>query len=95
MIAEAIPSLEKKTKHDIAAVIDRLVLKGDVSERLTDSVEGALKLGFIRSAAQQCWHHRIEVVHGHHGRHIWPTLLAAPGRGLVAALPIGIGYRFY
>lgn len=25
----------------------------------------------------------------------WPTLLAAPGRGLVAALPIGIGYRFY
>jgi hypothetical protein len=25
----------------------------------------------------------------------WPTVLAAPGRGLVAALPIGIGYRFY
>ncbi len=25
----------------------------------------------------------------------WPTVLAAPGRGIVAALPIGIGYRFY
>lgn len=41
--------------------------------------EGALKLGFIRSAAQQCRQHRIEVVHGHHGRDIWPTLLAARG----------------
>ena len=37
--------LEKKTKHDIEIVIDRLVLKADLRPRLTDSVEQALKEG--------------------------------------------------
>ncbi len=37
--------LEKKTKHDIEIVIDRLVLKPDLRPRLTDSVEQALKEG--------------------------------------------------
>jgi excinuclease ABC subunit A len=55
-LSEAIPALEKKTKHDIAAVIDRLALKGDVSERLTDSVEGALKLGGGALTAQHGEH---------------------------------------
>src|SRR5215470_17961256 len=37
--------LDKKSKHDIELIIDRLVLKPDVRSRLTDSVETALKEG--------------------------------------------------
>jgi excinuclease ABC subunit A len=38
-------SLDKKSKHDIELIIDRLVLKADLRPRLTDSVENALKEG--------------------------------------------------
>lgn len=44
--------------------------------------EGALKLGFIGSAARSCREHAIEVVHGHHGRDIWPTIFAARRSGV-------------
>ncbi|MFN0062729.1 MAG: excinuclease ABC subunit UvrA [Myxococcaceae bacterium] len=37
--------LDKKSKHDIELVVDRLVLKADVKSRLTDSVETALREG--------------------------------------------------
>jgi excinuclease ABC subunit A len=37
-------SIDKKRKHTVEIVIDRLVLKPDVRKRLTDSVETALKL---------------------------------------------------
>ncbi len=37
--------LDKKSKHDIALVIDRLVLKPEVRTRLTDAVETALREG--------------------------------------------------
>lgn len=39
--------------------------------------EGPLKLNFIRSAAKLIRSERIQIVHGHHGRDIWPTILAA------------------
>jgi excinuclease ABC subunit A len=42
-IAEA-PTLDKKFKHDIAVVVDRLVIRDDIRSRLADSVETALKL---------------------------------------------------
>ncbi|MFA5142696.1 MAG: excinuclease ABC subunit UvrA [Candidatus Omnitrophota bacterium] len=35
--------LDKNKKHDIEVVVDRLVMKGDVRRRLTDSVETALE----------------------------------------------------
>lgn len=38
------PRLEKKLKHDIDIVIDRLVVKDGLRRRLTDSVETALEL---------------------------------------------------
>ena len=38
------PTLDKKRKHDIDIMVDRLVLKPDVQRRLTDSAETALKL---------------------------------------------------
>ncbi len=36
--------LDKKFKHDIAVVVDRLVMKGEVRKRLADSVETAVAL---------------------------------------------------
>ncbi|MHC4808120.1 MAG: excinuclease ABC subunit UvrA, partial [Planctomycetota bacterium] len=38
------PDLNKNKKHDIAAVVDRLIIKDSIRVRLADSVETALKL---------------------------------------------------
>ncbi len=42
-IGEA-PKLDKKYKHDIDVVIDRIVVRKDIGNRLADSLETALKL---------------------------------------------------
>ncbi len=42
-IADA-PKLDKKYKHDIDVVVDRLVLRSDIATRLADSLETALAL---------------------------------------------------
>jgi len=39
--------------------------------------EGPLKLRFILSTARLIRRERIQIVHGHHGRDLWPTILAA------------------
>ncbi len=39
------PPLAKTKPHDIDVVVDRLILKPEIRQRLTDSVEQALKLG--------------------------------------------------
>ena len=39
-----VPALDKKYKHDIDVVIDRLVVRDDIAARLADSMETALKL---------------------------------------------------
>jgi len=44
-IGESIPRLNKKVKHTIEAVVDRLVMKEGIRSRVSDSVETALKLG--------------------------------------------------
>jgi len=41
---EEAPQLDKKKKHDISVVVDRLVVKPDLDNRLPDSIETALKL---------------------------------------------------
>ena len=41
---ENAPTLEKKLKHTIEVVIDRLVVRDGMKQRLTDSVETALGL---------------------------------------------------
>ncbi|HKX64441.1 MAG TPA: excinuclease ABC subunit UvrA [Rhizomicrobium sp.] len=38
------PALDKKLKHDIEIVVDRIVVKPDIGNRLPDSIETALKL---------------------------------------------------
>ncbi|MDI6026070.1 excinuclease ABC subunit UvrA [Corticibacterium sp. UT-5YL-CI-8] len=42
-IAE-VPALDKKYKHDIDVVVDRIVVRGDLATRLADSMETALRL---------------------------------------------------
>lgn len=42
---DAIEILDKRKKHTVEAVIDRLVIRPDIRERLTESVETALQLG--------------------------------------------------
>ena len=51
----SVPALDKNRKHDIAAVVDRLVITDAVRIRLADSVETALKLadGVILVLLQQ------------------------------------------
>ncbi|MGB2662215.1 MAG: excinuclease ABC subunit UvrA [Candidatus Omnitrophota bacterium] len=44
-IDQRIPSLNKKVKHTIEAVVDRLVMKKGIRSRVSDSVETALRLG--------------------------------------------------
>jgi len=39
-----VPALDKKRKHDIDVVVDRIVVRPDLGNRLADSVETALKL---------------------------------------------------
>ncbi|TPJ76813.1 excinuclease ABC subunit UvrA [Mesorhizobium sp. B2-6-2] len=39
-----VPALDKKYKHDIDVVVDRVVVRGDLATRLADSIETALKL---------------------------------------------------
>jgi excinuclease ABC subunit A len=41
---DAVPALNKKLKHDIEVVVDRIVLKRDLGNRLADSLETALGL---------------------------------------------------
>jgi glycosyltransferase involved in cell wall biosynthesis len=44
--------------------------------------EGLLKLRFMLSAARLMRRERIQIVHGHHGRDLWPTILAARLSGI-------------
>jgi len=41
---EDAPALDKKFKHDIDVVVDRIVIKPDLETRLADSFETALRL---------------------------------------------------
>ncbi len=41
---EEAPALDKKLKHDIEVVVDRVVVSGDISSRLAESFETALRL---------------------------------------------------
>ncbi len=41
---EEVPALDKKFKHDIDVVVDRIVVRADLGNRLADSLEAALEL---------------------------------------------------
>ena len=46
-------ALDKKKKHDVDIVIDRVVVRDGLAQRLTDSVETALRIGKGRMAVQE------------------------------------------
>src|ERR1700689_4252450 len=41
---DAAPGIDKKLKHDIEVVVDRIVVRKELGNRLADSIETALKL---------------------------------------------------
>ena len=43
--SDEIESLDKRKKHTVHAIVDRIAIKPDVEERLTESVEAALRSG--------------------------------------------------
>ncbi|MFT4233756.1 MAG: excinuclease ABC subunit UvrA [Microbacterium sp.] len=56
------PTLKKSYKHDIAVVVDRLVARGDILGRVTDSVEtalglagGVLQVNFVDEEGDAAW----------------------------------------
>ena len=51
-LLEEVPALDKKFKHDISVVVDRLVIKDDLRRRLTDSIETALSSATVSSRSR-------------------------------------------
>ncbi len=56
------PKLKKSYKHDIAVVVDRLVARGDILQRVTDSVEtaitlagGVMQVNFVDESGDDAW----------------------------------------
>jgi len=45
MEIQDLPDLDKNKKHEVEAVVDRIVLREDIRQRVADSVEAALELG--------------------------------------------------
>ena len=57
------------------------VIAEDVTP-FVDTGERSSKLGFILRAAKVLRNERAQIVHGHHGRDLWPTVLAARFSGV-------------
>ncbi len=88
-IAEA-PALDKKFKHDIDVVVDRVVVRPDLATRLADSLETALKLAeglavveFADGAAAEQVAKRTAKIHDQSGpeRLIFSEKFACPVSG--------------
>jgi excinuclease ABC subunit A len=45
VLTEEVPSVDKRRKHTIEVVVDRIVVKNGLTSRVTDSVETALRTG--------------------------------------------------
>jgi excinuclease ABC subunit A len=45
LLSEDLSALDKRKKHHVEAVIDRIVIKANIKSRLTESVETALRIG--------------------------------------------------
>ena len=87
-IAEA-PALDKKFKHDIDVVVDRIVVRSDIAARLAESFETALELSgglavveFADGAAATQAEKEAANVSTHYGQHIvFSSQFACPVSG--------------
>ena len=53
MLIEDAPALDKKLKHDIDVVVDRVVVKAGIEQRVADSLEQALRLAGGLATAEE------------------------------------------
>lgn len=71
---------ELRQKLWLAGPADRplepVITEFQIARHVTPA-EGWFKLRFIRSCARFIREQRVQIVHGHHGRDYWPTILAA------------------
>ncbi len=74
-LIEDVPPLDKKFKHDIDVVVDRLVVKPDMQQRLADSVETAVELSEGLVAVETV------VKDGDGERHLMSAKFACPESG--------------
>ena len=76
----SVPELDKNRKHDIAAVVDRLIIKPEVRIRLADSIETALKLadGIILVLIQEPKNDKAAGGDGHWDEAIYSEKFACP-----------------
>jgi excinuclease ABC subunit A len=72
-LVDEVPALDKKLKHTVEVVVDRLVMKDDLRRRLTESLETAVKLadGLVR----------IEEVGGEARSWVYSERFACPDHG--------------
>src|SRR5205823_4255262 len=42
---DAVPEMDRRRKHDVAVVVDRVTVSRDARKRIAESIEGALDLG--------------------------------------------------
>jgi excinuclease ABC subunit A len=82
------PALDKKYKHDIEVVVDRLVVRGDIGTRLAESFETALKLAeglaYVDPAEPVEQHTPKSMILGDHappGRIVFSEKFACPVSG--------------
>jgi excinuclease ABC subunit A len=77
---KSVPTLNKNKKHDIAAVVDRLIIKQAVRIRLADSIETALKLadGILLVLLQQPNDDKKNDGNGHWQETIYSEKFACP-----------------
>ncbi|MHC4076549.1 MAG: excinuclease ABC subunit UvrA, partial [Planctomycetota bacterium] len=77
---KSIPALNKNKKHDIAAVVDRLIIKQAVRIRLADSIETALRLadGILLVLLQKPGDDKKNAGDGHWQETIYSEKFACP-----------------
>ena len=79
---DAVPPLNKKIKHDIDVVVDRLVLKEGLEQRLADSIETALELSDGLLVAEIAYKNGEEPEDGP-VRHLMSAKFACPVSGFM------------
>ncbi|MEA3488948.1 MAG: excinuclease ABC subunit UvrA [Candidatus Omnitrophota bacterium] len=93
-IGDSIPALNKKVKHTIEAVVDRLVINKGIRTRLSDSVEIALKLGagviIISPAEESPWSSKRSKKPGEKGNELAGDILLSEHN---ACIECGISFE--
>jgi excinuclease ABC subunit A len=87
-LIEEAPALDKKFKHDIEVVVDRLVVRDDIATRLAESFETALKLAdglayvdLVDTTVAELANNRVQEAPQKFGHDVTPAKAGASGEG--------------